>query len=57
MGSQDGPVKKLLGGINNSLVQHLLKLKYGGDALNVPIVGYLAPVSKSIGPSLPGIDQ
>ena len=54
---KDEPVKELLGGINDSLIQRLLELKYGGDASNVPIVGYLAPVPRSIGPSLPGVDR
>lgn len=36
------PVKELLGNINSSLIQWLLKHKYGGDTSKVPTIDYLA---------------
>ena len=38
---KDEPVKEVLGNINNSLIERLLKLKYNNDKTSIPTVDYL----------------
>jgi fatty acid synthase subunit alpha, fungi type len=40
---KDEPIKVLLGNINSTLIERLLKRRYGGDASKVPTIDYLRP--------------
>lgn len=39
---KDEPIKDLLGNINSSLIERLLKRAYGGDVATVPVIDYLS---------------
>ncbi|KAF9467993.1 fatty acid synthase [Collybia nuda] len=43
---KDEPVKELLGNINKSLIERLLKRKYHGDESTIPTIDYLATQPK-----------
>lgn len=52
---KDEPVKDLLGNINKSLIQRLLKRKYNGDVSTVPIIDYLATAPHYVAETVPGV--
>jgi len=44
---KDEPIKDLLGNINSSLIERLLKRAYGGDVAAVPVIDYLSVQSSA----------
>jgi enoyl reductase-like protein len=52
--TKDQPIKELLGGINNGLIQRLLERNYGGDISKVPVADYLG-AKPAPSPSLTGV--
>ncbi|TFK75163.1 fatty acid synthase [Pluteus cervinus] len=45
---KDQPIKELLGGINDSLIQRLLERRYGGDESTIPTIDYLSSTPTSV---------
>jgi fatty acid synthase subunit beta len=54
---KDEPVKELLGNINNTLVQRLLDLKYGGDESTIPTIDYLSVSPSDTPTNLSGVQR
>ena len=51
---KDEPIKDLLGNINSSLIDKLIKTRYGGDMSKIPTIDYLSAEPVPVAPAMAG---